>query len=219
MRTQIYIFAIIMVLMGCSKSDDPNMAPDQPVNLLPANGETCESLKPIFSWDASDPEEDVLTYTLWLGTTESDLSIEKDNLENTRYSPSDNLSLSTKYYWQVEVHDGTSSTKSEIVSFGTMGEGESGVLPSRPILIAPQSDQAAGDITFSWNASTEGEGNITYNLYTKQGSASAFELLRGGMSETSYTHNISAGMLNWYVEAKDSRGQMSRSAVVTITLN
>ncbi|WP_430816528.1 hypothetical protein [Carboxylicivirga sp. RSCT41] len=219
MRKHIYIFGIIMVLMGCSKSEDPNMAPDQPVNLLPADGETCESLRPIFSWDASDPEEDVLTYTLWLGTTESDLNIEKENLENSRYSPSNNLSLSTKYYWQVEAHDGTSSTKSEIVSFATMGEGESGVLPSRPILIAPQSDQAAGNLTFSWNASSEGEGSITYDLYAKQGSASAFELLRGDISGTSHTANMNAGMLSWYVEAIDSRGQMSRSAVITISLN
>jgi hypothetical protein len=209
----------MMVLMGCSKSDDPNMAPNQPSNLLPVNGETCESLKPTFSWDATDPEDDELIYTFWLGTSEDKLDIVVDNLKNSSYTPAQKLALSTKYYWQVEASDGISSTKSEIITFGTKGEGESGVMPSRPLIIAPKSNQMAGDITFSWNAATDGIGEITYDLYIRQGTATSFSLLKGALVKTSYTSNIATGNLMWYVEAKDGRGQKSRSETVIITLN
>ena len=209
----------MMVLLGCGKSEDPNLAPSQPVNLSPANGETCRSLNPSFSWEATDPEEDDLNYTLWLGTSEDNLSVESDNLQTPRYIPGENLDFSTKYYWQVEAHDGFSSTKSEIVSFGTAGEGESGVLPSRPVIIAPVNDVTAGDVSFSWNASTGGEDDITYNLYVQHDTSLSFLLLEGDISGTSHTGNFSAGSLSWYVEAIDSRGQTSRSEIVVISLD
>lgn len=219
MRTQIIIFSIIVVLVGCSKSEDPNLPPNQPTNLLPVNGETCESLKPSFSWDASDPEDDELTHTFWLGTTEDNLYLESDNLQSSHFSLVENLDFATRYYWQVESHDGTSSTKSEIVSFSTTGESETGVLPSKPTIIAPKTNTSAGAITFSWNASSNGVGNISYDLFVKHDTETEYSIIKAGLSETTYTNNFTVGSLNWYVEAKDSRGQISRSSVVSITLN
>jgi hypothetical protein len=219
MRTQLIISGLMMMLLGCGKSEDPNLAPNQPEIISPSDGATCESLKPSFSWDATDPEEDDLIYTLWMGTSEDNLSIASDNLLNTRYIPSEDLNTETKYYWQVEAHDGTSSTKSQVVSFGTTGEGESGVLPSRPVIIAPKNDTTAGDVTFSWNASAGGEGDITYDLYVQHGTSTSFTLLEGKLSGTSHTDNFSSGSLSWYVEAIDSRGQTSRSEIVIISLD
>ncbi|MBS2213106.1 MULTISPECIES: hypothetical protein [Carboxylicivirga] len=219
MRTQIMIFSIVTVLLGCSKSKDPNLPPTQPILLSPADGETCESLQPSFTWEASDPEQDDLTYTFWFGTTQDNLSIAGDNLQNPGYTLSQELNIAAKYYWQIEAYDGTSSTKSEINSFSTIGEGESGVLPSRPALIAPKADMPAGDVTFSWNASSAGTGTITYDLYIQQDAANGFSLLKEGIEGTSYTSHLNAGNLSWYVEAKDSRGQTTQSAVITITLN
>lgn len=209
----------MMVLFGCGKSEDPNLAPNQPAVIYPANGATCESLKPSLSWEATDPEEDDLIYTLWLGTSEDNLSVESDNLLNPRYTPEEDLKTATKFYWQVEARDGTSSTKSEVFSFGTTGEGESGVLPSRPVIMAPQNDTTAGAVTFSWNASTGGQGDITYDLYVQHGASTSFTLLEESLSETSHTDNFSSGSLSWYVEAIDSRGQTSRSEIVIISLD
>lgn len=219
MRTQLILFSLILVLFACSKSEDTNLAPDQPVILTPADGETCESLRPALTWEASDPEEDELSYTVWMGTDENNLLVVSDGLQNTRFTPAENLLTSTKYFWQVEAHDGSESTKSEIVSFGTKGEGESGVLPSKPLIIAPKNDVGAGDITFTWNASINGVGTITYDLYVKHGAATEFTLLEGGIDGTSHTSNITAGSLSWYAEARDSRGQTSRSSVITISIN
>ncbi len=219
MRTQLILFSLMMMLFGCSKSEDPNLSPNQPTIISPTDGSTCESLKPSLSWDATDPEEDDLTYTLWLGTSEDNLSIESDNLQNPHYSLTEDLNTATKYYWQIEAHDHASSTKSEIVSFGTSGVGESGVLPSRPVLIAPKNDATAGDVKFSWNASTGGEGNITYDLYVQHGSAISFSLFEEGITGTSHIGDFAAGSLSWYVEAIDSRGQTSRSEIIIISLN
>lgn len=219
MRTQFMIFSIMLVLFACSKSEDPNLAPNQPTIVSPVDGATCETLRPSLSWEASDPENNDLTYNLWMGTSEGNLSIVSENTQHSRYTPNENLKNATKYYWQVEANDGNSSTKSQIASFSTTGEGESGVLPSRPVIIAPKNNMAAGDITFSWQATTEGVGTITYDLFVKHGSDSDFALLQEGISETSFTENLVAGNLSWYVEAIDSRGQTSRSAVVSIIID
>ncbi|PWD98272.1 fibronectin type III domain-containing protein [Marinilabilia rubra] len=219
MRTQLIISGLMLVLVGCGKSEDPNLAPNQPTIISPADGATCESLKPSLSWEATDPEKDELIYTLWMGTSEDNLSAASDNLQNPRYTPAEDLNTDTKYYWQIEAHDGTSSTRSEVVSFGTTGEGESGVLPSRPVIIAPKNDTAAGDVTFSWNASVGGEGVITYDLYVQHGTSTSFTPLGASLSETSHTDNFSSGSLSWYVEAIDSRGQTSRSEIVIISLD
>jgi len=219
MRTQFIIFTMTMVLLACSKSDDPNLAPNEPNIVSPLDGESCLSLKPSLSWEASDPENDELTYTLWIGTSEDKLSIKGDKISNTSYKLNENLKVATKYYWQVEANDGKSGTKSKIASFSTSGEGESGVLPSRPVIIAPIDNTVAGDITFNWQAASDGVGSITYGLFVKYGAASDFTLVQNGLSSTSYTLSYAAGNLSWYVEAKDSRGQISRSAVVSLTIN
>ena len=219
MRTQFIIFIMMMVLLACSKSEDVNLAPNQPTIESPVDGATCETLRPSLSWKTTDPENDELTYTLWMGTSENNLSIISDNIQHSGFIPNENLKIETRYYWQVEAHDGNSSTKSNIASFSTTGEGESGVLPSRPVIIAPIDNTVAGDITFNWQGASDGVGSITYGLFVKYGAASDFTLVQNGLSATSYTHNYAAGNLSWYVEAKDSRGQISRSAVVSLTLN
>ncbi len=219
MRTQIIILSLMVVLMGCGKSEEVNLPPTQPTLLSPADGTSCESLKPSFTWEASDPEKDEITYTFWLGTSETDLSIAKDGLQNARYIPTNKLLMSTVYYWQVEAHDGTSGTLSEVMSFSTTGEGESGDLPSRPVIVAPTNDVASGNITFSWQASSKGEGSIVYDLYIKHGAASDFSVLEEGTSNTSHTADLAAGTLSWYVAARDSRGQMAQSTTINITLN
>lgn len=219
MRIQTIIFGLAVVLFSCGKSEDVNVAPDQPVLKSPLGDATCESLKPTFSWEATDPEEDDLLYTIWLGTSESNLSIVEENLQNPRYIPSSNLLAATVYYWQVEAHDAKSSTKSEIETFSTTGEGESGTIPSRPLIVAPTSNTAAGSISFSWNASTNGVGAITYDLYVKHASEQNYTLLEGGLTSTTYTSDFNAGSLSWYVEAIDSRGQLSQSAIISIVLN
>ncbi|MBK3517131.1 fibronectin type III domain-containing protein [Carboxylicivirga marina] len=219
MQKQLMIFGLMVVLFACEKSEDANLAPNIPVILNPAEGTTCELLRPSFTWEASDPEEDELTYTIWLGTEENQLSVESANLQHTRYTPTENLAFGTIYYCQIEAHDAANSTKSEVVSFSTTGEGESGVLPSRPVVIAPKTNILAGDIAFSWNESTHGVGTIVYDLYVQQGEASEFSLLEAEISGTASTHNITAGKLSWYVEAKDSRGQVARSSTISITLN
>lgn len=219
MRTQIIIFSLMVVLMACGKSEDINMPPDQPTLLSPTDGTSCESLKPSFTWEATDPEKDNLTYTIWLGTDKTNLSIEKEDLQNPRYIPSSDLLMATMYHWQIEAHDGTSSTLSEIMSFSTTGEGENGDLPSRPVLIAPINDVSAGNITFSWEASSKGEGSIVYDLYIKHGNDSDFTLLESGLSNTSHSASLTTGTLSWYVQAKDSRGQLAQSAIISLSLN
>lgn len=216
---RILILGLLMALFACSKSEDSNSAPDKPSNLVPAEGTTCTTLKPLFSWESSDMDDDELSYTIWFGTNQDELTIADENITNMSFIPKEDLVIATKYYWQVEAHDSQTSTKSEISSFSTMGEGESGELPSRPIILSPKNDSPAGDVTFSWDASSKGTGSINYDLYVKHGAASDFTLLKSEIIDTSYTSNFPAGNLSWYIEANDEKGQTSRSEVINLILN
>lgn len=218
MKKQWILWSLFALLVSCEKSETPNLAPNKPDNMIPLNHATCKSFRPSLSWNATDPEKDRLTYTVWLGTTEENLTIQKSDLEDPYYTIEEALAPSTKYYWQIEVHDGTSSIKGEVMSFGTEGTGVSGDLPSIPKALTPIKDIAAGNIEFSWEASTKGEGEIVYLLYTKRSGDTDFTLVKGDIATTSYHHEMEAGTWSWYLEAKDSRGQVSQGQIVHITL-
>ncbi|MDC1106832.1 hypothetical protein OAT16_09000 [Prolixibacteraceae bacterium] len=218
MKKQLILWSLFSLLVSCEKSETPNLAPNKPDNIVPLNSATCNSLTPSMSWEASDPERDRMTFTIWFGTDKEKLGVIKSNIDEPYYTTEEPLAPSTKYYWQIEVHDATSSTKGDIMSFGTEGLGVIGDLPSIPKALTPLQGLSAGDIHFTWEPSTKGDGEIVYNIYTKKSNASDFTLLKGDITTTSFHSEMEAGDWSWYVEAKDSRGQISRGQTNHITL-
>jgi hypothetical protein len=72
-----------------------------------------------FSWNCEDPDEDKLTYSLYLGKSDDKLSLIADNIKTKNYKYK-GLEDSTKYYWKVIAKDTYGATaESEVWHFGT----------------------------------------------------------------------------------------------------
>lgn len=70
-----------------------------------------------FRWEASDLDEDILTYELFLGTEEDQL-VSVATLEDPQESISNHVQPGIKYYWQIKTSDPKgSSSLSEVWSF------------------------------------------------------------------------------------------------------
>lgn len=85
------------------------------------NAATGVELLPSFAWEAStDPEGGTITYDLYIDASSNPTSKVAENLSNTSYQTTVELSSNTKYYWKVIAKDpqGT-ETLSAIWSFTT----------------------------------------------------------------------------------------------------
>ncbi|MCF7918666.1 MAG: SUMF1/EgtB/PvdO family nonheme iron enzyme [Candidatus Cloacimonetes bacterium] len=97
-----------------------NSAPDLPVNPIPETGAINVDIDMILTWECSDPDNDQLTYDVYLGTVpqldENHLKISGINF--TSYEP-DSLDFNTPFYWKIVASDGELETEGEIWSFVT----------------------------------------------------------------------------------------------------
>ncbi|QQX78138.1 carboxypeptidase regulatory-like domain-containing protein [Aequorivita iocasae] len=104
-----------VVAFELSLANSDNNPPSVPILVSPEDGAEEQPLEVQFIWQASDPENDDLSYTLDLrnGTTDEMQVFEVG--QDTTYTVS-NLQLSTKYFWQVTVTDGSNDPVSSVIS-------------------------------------------------------------------------------------------------------
>ena len=116
-------------------ADVINVPPATPQLVFPASGATDVSLVVDFTWIATDPNGDDLTYTLDLrnGTTNEIVLIEA--ITDTTYTI-ENLQLATNYFWQVTASDGLNEPISSIISeFTTFSS------PDNPFIIVKRIEE------------------------------------------------------------------------------
>ena len=82
----------------------------------PSNGTGIDYPKVMLKWNASDADEDVMSFKVYLGTDQSPGLI-TSGLTSQYYEA--RVSLDTNYYWRVVVSDGTSEVSSAIYNFTT----------------------------------------------------------------------------------------------------
>lgn len=117
-----------------SLANSDNNPPTIPNLVTPEDGAVEQPLEVQFIWEASDLENDELTYTLDLrnGTTEERQLFEVG--QDTTYTVA-NLQLATKYFWQVIVSDGTNDPVSSAISeFKTL------TFPNNPYVFVKKSN-------------------------------------------------------------------------------
>lgn len=86
----------------------------------PANGATDVARDMQFDWTAVDGDNDLLSYIMWLGTDVNNLTqIQGGGVVPPLASPI-SLQYNTRYYWQMQVSDGSNSSVSDIMSFTTV---------------------------------------------------------------------------------------------------
>jgi len=80
-----------------------NTPPYQPSNPFPSNGATDQSINSNLYWTCSDPEYDILTYDVFLGTSNPPPQVSAGQAAKS-YDPG-TLSYGTTYYWKIVAYD------------------------------------------------------------------------------------------------------------------
>ena len=97
-----------------------NRPPDAPVLNTPANNAIDQEVEVQFIWSGSDPDDDVLNYSLEILNDQNSEVLEFTNISDTTYSVS-GLQYGFKYFWQVSSTDDINEpTLSEIFTFETL---------------------------------------------------------------------------------------------------
>lgn len=120
------VLFVVLVLAGCIvRVPTPNNPPAKPSNPSPTDKAQNISLVPTLtlSWECSDPDNDSLTYDIYLG--EDTPTLVKSGYTKTSYTP-DTLSYDKTYYWKVVAKDAKGAVKEgDIWSFTVeSGDGE-----------------------------------------------------------------------------------------------
>lgn len=125
----------VVVAFELSLANSDNNPPSVPILVSPEDGAEELPLEVQFIWQASDPENDELSYTLDLrnGTTDEMQIFEVG--QDTTFTVS-NLLLATKYFWQVTVTDDTNNPVSSIIS-----EFKTFTLPDNPYLFVKENNE------------------------------------------------------------------------------
>jgi hypothetical protein len=97
----------------------PNFTPLKPVIPVPANGATDVLISPALSWSCTDPDDDPLTYDVYLGTENPPVTKVSSDQTGTTF-PVNELSNGVHYFWKVIAKDDhNNSTGGAVWSFTT----------------------------------------------------------------------------------------------------
>ena len=178
-------------------SFDVNSNPDVPGTPVPALNATNVSCNPTIGWDASDPEDDELTYDLYLGKTGTP-TVAASGLTDASYDVVTTLTANTDYFWKVVVHDPYGGTsESPIWKFTT------GALPITKFTGNYLADEPAEDYTYDISFTLGTATTINTTNYWNSGWKATFtlDLTKLTYSMTSYTFSagwtgVEAGIIN-----------------------
>lgn len=108
------------IVFELSKSTANNKLPTVPVLVSPIDNSTAQAVSLDLTWTATDPDNDALTFKVFLRNGNDSEVKTFENIKDKKLSLTD-LPFGTKYYWQVEVNDGVNtSVLSAISAFTTI---------------------------------------------------------------------------------------------------
>ncbi|NLD92862.1 MAG: hypothetical protein GX639_09360 [Fibrobacter sp.] len=174
---------------------------------LPADGGTGVAKKPTFTWtDGTDPDGDVVTYTLRYGTSEAALNKTVPNLTSKTTTLATALSGEKEYYWQVVTYTAVNgdSAVSKVASFTTVEDAP--VITVEP---TTQSVDLGSKATFSVTATGL---NLKYQWYKGTTAISGATLATYTISAVTASDDGST----YYCIVSNGGGQVKTSAASLI---
>ena len=205
------------------KTEEEDLVPTTPEMIKPTlstpeNEATISGFKPTLTWteNPSKPENENLTYDLYIGTEEATLTKKNENpIAGLSYAL-EGLEPET-YYWQVEAKttDGVTS-KSEVYSFTNVR--------IEPTLTSPTNNSidASNTTTLTWteNASKPENENLTYDLYVGTEETTLTKKNENPIADLSYDLEdlVNGFTYYWQVEAKNTDEVKGRSAIFSFTV-
>lgn len=120
-----FLSILFVSLLSCSRDDDStsNNQPPRAFTLTtPANNASNVALSPALGWQsATDPDEDAVTYSVYLDQNSNPSTKIIDGLTATSFTPTAALTNNTTYYWKVIATDTKgATTASSVYKFTTL---------------------------------------------------------------------------------------------------
>ncbi len=110
----------INVIFEMNLATSTNKAPNMPVLSTPSNNAIDQAIDVQLFWSGSDPDNDILSYSIEILNDENSEVLEFTNISDTTYTVS-GLHYGLKYFWQVAASDDINEpTLSEIFTFETL---------------------------------------------------------------------------------------------------
>ncbi len=192
-----------------------NEAPNTPSAPFPPNGATNVNLNVDLSWSGGDPNGDVVTYDVYLGTTSSPPLVIA-NQSGTIYDPG-TLIFNTTYYWKIVAWDVYGAMKAGPLWSFTTRINHPPNTPSAP-------NPAHGTVNVNINADLSWTGGdpdpgdvVTYDIYF--GTTSPPPILVYGHTTTTYDPGAmyQNTLYYWKIVAWDSFGLSSTGPIWNFT--
>ena len=186
-----FIFTLLLV-SSCSKDKTPtepvNSPPVLPSKPSPANNKADVSKTPILTWECSDPDNDPLTYDIYLGTSNNPTLVE-NNISQKSYIP-DTLTGNTKYYWKVVAKDNhNNTTNGEIWNFTTNNP-----IPTTGLVVYYPFNSNANDESGNNNNGTVNGAILTNDRFGN--SNSSYQFTNGNYIETQPSETFPSDSMN-----------------------
>ena len=99
---------------------EPNNPPNKPRDPKPDNHAQDQPTNPMLSWDGEDPDGDIVTFTVYMGSTLNEMSQIYSGPEKNCSAPTSNYGATN--FWRVEAGDGKLINSSDVWSFTTRGQ-------------------------------------------------------------------------------------------------
>ena len=231
------LLSCALLLFSCeteSTTNDPsNNLPPGSFNLLFVNNNATDIiLTPILTWSAStDPDGDEVTYELRIDRTvdlaspsDSPVTAVQSNIGTNTFTLTTPLAEGTEYKWQVVAYDGNGgeTPSSSIFTFTTAQAGSTTNLPPNPFLLLTPANNAtdvALSTTLTWQTATDPDNDpIFYDVFLLEGFGQTVFSGLGLLTPSQSINNLSANTTyNWYVLAKDIRGNVRSTSTFSFT--
>ena len=223
LNTIIVFASLCLLTFQCSKKQEENKSPTSVELIYPSQNLLCIDNNIPFNWsDATDPENDAITYNIIIA---NDRGL-TDIVENRTISASQvsiNLERATAYYWTVSALDvnNNQGTKSEVFAFYTKGEGTLNSVPFTSELLTPSNNSqvSAGSVNLMWDAADANTGDtLTYEILF--GENSSLKVLDETLVDKSYSVTVVSGKTySWQVHVKDQNGAKSIGQIWSFSVN
>ncbi len=133
-----------------------NQPPVTPYNLLPVNNSKNLALPITLSWNCSDPENHMLTYDVYCGSTNPP-ALAANNIQQQRFTP--DIEFNTTYYWQIHAYDGFDGyATSPLYQFTS----RINTAPETPVLSGPIYGDTSEEITYTLSNTNDPENDHVY---------------------------------------------------------
>jgi formylglycine-generating enzyme required for sulfatase activity len=218
MRINISFIIFVLLLSGCSPSEEPGYTlPTQPNNPKPENGAIGISTAPTLNWYSIDYDGDAVTFSIYVDTINPPMAF-KASLRNAGTLSLSGLLKNQTYYWKVNAKDYKDSTLGPVWSFTT------GIVdnnpPTEPVNPSPAIGSVNIQITpsFSWSSKDPDGEAITYDLYLDSNNTPTTKIAVGLHSSFFWQYGLShLTTYYWRVIAKDSKGAITNGPVWNFT--